>query len=171
MRLTSHGRLFEPECEEGTRSRLEVDKDEQIINRARNTVTIELSLLLPLRGGRKFVTRSSLASPRPDGVPKGALRKAHAILLNERGFRVMQTAPVSPYDRNILRLAFLPPDIQQAIITGRQPPHLILETRRQMTIPLSWETQHVALVVREPDTGIAGAKTLQSGELEGPNRH
>ncbi|WP_421992483.1 recombinase family protein [Qipengyuania sp.] len=171
IRLKNDGLHFELACKEGTRSRLELYKDEQIIHRARDMVTIRLPLLLPLRGGRKLVTRSALASPRPDDVLIAALRKAHAMLSNERGSPFMQTAPVSPYDRNILRLAFLAPDIQQAIVTGRQPPHLNLETLRQMKIPLSWKMQRDVLGFQTSKTGLSGERKRHFGELGGPNRH
>jgi len=67
------------------------------------------------------------------------------MLSNDRGFPVIGAAPVSPYERKLLRLAFLAPDIQQAIMSGRHPQHLFLEKIQQMTIPLSWVEQRKAL--------------------------
>jgi len=63
----------------------------------------------------------------------------------ERGMPIIQAAPVSPYDRKILRLAFLAPDIQRDILAGRQPHDLNLEKLVQMTIPLTWSEQRRSL--------------------------
>ena len=51
----------------------------------------------------------------------------------------------SPYDRSILRLAFLAPDIQRDILAGLQPPDLNLERLGNLAIPLAWSEQRVAL--------------------------
>lgn len=56
----------------------------------------------------------------------------------------------SPYDRNILRLAFLAPDIQRAILDGRQPLHLNLETVKKIAIPLTWSEQRKVLGFGKP---------------------
>lgn len=79
------------------------------------------------------------------------------MLSSERGKPVIHAAPVSPYDRKILRLAFLAPDIQRAIVTGRQPPHLNLEKIQKMAIPLDWKSQRAVLGFGEPGTGLSGA--------------
>lgn len=59
------------------------------------------------------------------------------------------TAPTSPYDRNILRLAFLAPDIQRAILEGRQPHHLNLEALKSIKLPLRWSRQRDVLGFRQ----------------------
>jgi site-specific DNA recombinase len=48
---------------------------------------------------------------------------------------------LSTYDIRIASLAFLAPDIQKAIIEGRQPKSLTLKKLIQSPIPLSWERQ------------------------------
>ena len=145
VRLSAASLLFEIASGVMRRSHLQLDEGERIVDQTEDAITIALPLLLPLRGGKKLITKSKLAPPRPDDVLIAALRKAHAMLSNERGFPIMQASPVSPYDRKILRLAFLAPDIQLAIVKGRQPPHLFLEKIQQMTIPLSWKKQRVLL--------------------------
>lgn len=67
------------------------------------------------------------------------------MLSRERSMPVMQTAPASPYDRSILRLAFLAPDIQHDIMQGLQPPGFNLEAMKSNTIPLTWSQQRQAL--------------------------
>ena len=156
VRLTVDGLLFELACQEGKRSRLKLSAGERILDQRNDTGTIMLPVLLPLRGGRKLISKSMLASPRPDDVLIAALRKAHAMLSNDRGFPVIEAAPVSPYDRKVLRLAFLAPDIQQAIMSGRQPQHLFLEKIQYMPIPLSWKEQRKALGLQDPKTGVSG---------------
>ncbi|MEQ5787434.1 hypothetical protein J3454_05955 [Erythrobacter sp. NFXS35] len=71
------------------------------------------------------------------------------MLDTERGLPMIRAAPTSPYDRNILRLAFLAPDIQQAILDGRQPQHLNLETIKNIELPLSWSQQCELLRFRQ----------------------
>jgi hypothetical protein len=58
---------------------------------------------------------------------------------------IIGAAPVSPYDRKILRLAFLDPDIQRDIIKGRQPQGLNLQALAAMALPLDWSAQRLAL--------------------------
>lgn len=67
------------------------------------------------------------------------------MLRSERGMPLIETAPGSPYDRNILRLAFLAPDIQRAILDGKQPLDLNLEKLKKTTIPLAWSQQRKML--------------------------
>jgi hypothetical protein len=47
-----------------------------------------------------------------------------------------------PYVSRILRLAFLAPDIVEAILDGRQPPGCAVEPLRQL-IPLDWHEQRI----------------------------
>lgn len=67
------------------------------------------------------------------------------MLVRENGLPLIHTAPVSPYDRSILRLAFLAPDIQRAILDGRQPHGFNLEAFGKMTVPLAWSKQRTTL--------------------------
>ncbi len=63
----------------------------------------------------------------------------------ERGMPVMTSAPTSPYDRSILRLALLAPDIQRGIMRGLQPPGFNLERFKKVEVPLAWSKQRQAL--------------------------
>ena len=118
---------------------------ERMIHHARSNCTIHLPIALPLRGGRRLVVAGARQAAEPDPELIAALRRAHAMVERERGMPVMHTAPVSPCDRKILRLAFLAPDIQQGILSGRQPPDLNLEKLVQITIPLAWSEQRKLL--------------------------
>ena len=72
------------------------------------------------------------------------------MLRTERGLPVIDASPSSPHDRAILRLAFLAPDIQRAILNGHQPLHLNLETLKNKAIPLAWSQQRKLLGFGEP---------------------
>ena len=51
-----------------------------------------------------------------------------------------------PHASRLLNLAFLAPDIVQAILEGRQPPELSVKAMtRRIQLPLSWEEQRHAL--------------------------
>lgn len=119
---------------------------ERIVHASPKACRVLLPLALPLRGGRRLVLAGSRSSPRPDRALVEALRKAHRMLARDRtGQPVLEAAPASPYDRKLLRLAFLAPDIQRSIIEGRHPSALNLEQVMQVTIPLDWNEQRSML--------------------------
>jgi hypothetical protein len=119
--------------------------DETILDRSADMVTILLPIRFATRGSKQQIVPANSRPPQPDQVLISALRKAHVMLRTERGLPVMETAPDSPYDRNILRLAFLAPDIQRAILAGRQPLQLNLENLKKTAIPLAWSQQRKVL--------------------------
>jgi len=49
------------------------------------------------------------------------------------------------YLRRLVPLAFLAPDIQEAIMDGRQPAGLTLQSLRDREIPMSWTDQREQL--------------------------
>ena len=120
-----------------------------LIDRDSRSVTILLPVAFPAKGGRSLVVPAHAKSAMPDPVLIASLRKAHAMLRTERRMPSIAAAPPSHYDRAILRLAFLAPDIQQAILAGRQPRHLNLDTFRKIEIPLLWSRQREVLGFRE----------------------
>lgn len=102
---------------------------------------LAIDVALPLRGGRQAVNAGSRTTA-PDTTLVAALRRAHAMLAKDAsGQPVLHAAPASPYDRRILRLAFLAPDIQRAIIEGTIPPRINLEHLVHSEIPLDWGAQ------------------------------
>ena len=58
---------------------------------------------------------------------------------------VLEAIPASPYHRRLLRLAFLAPELQRAILAGRQPPGLTLKQLLEQRLPLLWSEQAPAL--------------------------
>lgn len=104
-----------------------------------------IAVLLPLRGGRASLFAGAQDGCRPDPVLIAALRKAQAMVeRDDHGRAIIGTAPLSPYDRKILRLAFLAPDLQRDILAGHQPQRLMLETLIHQPIPLAWSEQRLA---------------------------
>jgi hypothetical protein len=125
---------------------LRLANGERITHANARTCRVLLPLALPLRGGRRLVLAGSRSSPRPDRTLVEALRKAHRMMARDRsGLPVIASSPSSPYDRKILRLAFLAPGIQRDIVEGRHPPSLNLERLTQMDIPFGWHEQRHAL--------------------------
>lgn len=124
---------------------------EALIDRDRRSVTILLPVAFPAKGGRRLVVPAHARSGMPDPVLIASLRKAHAMLRTERGMPSIAAAPSSHYDRAILRLALLAPDIQQAILAGRQPPNFNLDTFKGVELPLLWSRQREVLGFRDQD--------------------
>ena len=108
--------------------------------------TALLRLILPvrmrLRGGRSWILGSSSPGSQRDPVLIKALRAAHAMLgADHAGLPVLKAAPASSYPRRLVRLAFLAPDLQRAILAGRQPPGLTLAQLMRTPIPSLWSEQ------------------------------
>ena len=60
---------------------------------------------------------------------------------NKDGLPHLTRAPDVYYQRRLICLAFLSPDIQHAILTGRQPPGLTLKKLMDTDLPLDWAEQ------------------------------
>ncbi|MCZ6628178.1 MAG: hypothetical protein O7E56_08110, partial [SAR324 cluster bacterium] len=122
--------------------------------------TISLSLDAQFRrigGETKLVLQGSVGDPLPsqsDPVLLHALAQAHAW---SELYRRDPTHPMTyfakrarvseSYASRILRLAFLAPDIVEAIVTGKQPRSLTLK-RLLREIPLSWAEQRERFGIR-----------------------
>ena len=108
--------------------------------------TALLRLILPVRmrrrGGRSWILGSSSPGSQRDPVLIKALRAAHAMLgADHAGLPVLKAAPASSYPRRLVRLAFLAPDLQRAILAGRQPPGLTLAQLMRTPMPSLWSEQ------------------------------
>ena len=122
-----------------------IDEREQVAVRGQHCV-VTIPISLPLRGGRRSITAGKPDAVDHDGTLIAALRKAHAMVeRDERSQPIIATAPTSPYARRLLRLAFLAPDIQQAILAGRQPRGLNLEQMIHQDLPIAWSKQREML--------------------------
>ena len=145
VRLVDAGLAIDLTADRPSEVALRLEHSERILDRSRKSLTVLLPLALPLRGGRRLVLSGSRSSSKPDPTLIAALRKAHRMVTRESGMPVVERAPVSLYDRRILRLAFLAPDIQRAILAGRQPPSINLQRLMQMALPLAWSEQRTVL--------------------------
>jgi hypothetical protein len=104
-------------------------------------IRLAIDVELPLRGGRQTVNAGARTAA-PNTTLVGALRRAHAMLAKDgTGQPILHAAPTSPYERRILNLAFLAPDIQRAIIEGSLPSRVNLEHFVHCDFPLDWEAQ------------------------------
>jgi DNA invertase Pin-like site-specific DNA recombinase len=113
---------------------------------------LTLPIRCKLRGGRSWITpppgAASATQTRRDPALIRALRLAHrltAAMSWRSADGVLETlgtkAPTSPYHRRLCRLVFLAPDLQRAILDGRQPPALNVERLIHEPIPLAWPDQ------------------------------
>jgi site-specific DNA recombinase len=117
---------------------------------------IMLPVRLKTRGGRTWLERpegerASRKAKVDQTLVKG-LVSAHALVMEmgagpsanaER--RRHSRGPGGPYKRMLAPLALLAPDIQAAIVAGRQPAGLKLEQLLRADIPLAWADQKAAL--------------------------
>jgi DNA invertase Pin-like site-specific DNA recombinase len=114
---------------------------EAIVPGRNGSASVTVPIALQARGGRAQIAAGLPDRARPDPVLIAALRKAHRLLAWPGGLPSLEAAPVSVYDRRLLRLALLAPDIQRGIFAGRQPPCCNLEFFMTREIPLAWDAQ------------------------------
>jgi hypothetical protein len=116
------------------------------LQRQTGSCIVTVPIELPLRGGRRSVTSGQPSAAFPDPALIAALRKTHAMLgRSPDGRPVIEAAPASAYERRLLRLAFLDPALQDAILAGLQPRGFRLETFLRSDVPLAWHAQRAAL--------------------------
>jgi len=143
------------------RSRIEqseiVERDAADPQQLRLTVPIRMRL----RGGRTWILGSKQPESCRDPILIKALRTAHGMVgIDETGLPTLEAAPASPYLRRLVRLAFLAPDLQRAILAGKQPPGLSLEQLMRTPIRMLWSEQ--AAMLEAPFVeGNSEAATLQ----------
>jgi len=144
IRLRESGLLVDMPSNLGADISTRLSNGETIIHSSRKTCRIEVPIALPLRGGKRLIVTGNRTS-HIDRTLIAGLRKAHSMVHRDRGLPVVATAPASRYERELLRLAFLAPDLQRDILAGLQPPTLTLEKLRHIDIPLCWRQQRRAL--------------------------
>jgi len=114
-------------------------------------VQITLPVRVKVRGGRSWMVtpdgKGASSKSHLDPVLVAGLARAHSAMA-DAGVRPdgklrsrTAKAPASAYQRALAGLAFLAPDIQAAIIAGRQPAGLKLEHLLRTETPLAWPDQ------------------------------
>ena len=105
-------------------------------------IDLHLPASLGSRNARATIRPTATPAGRRDPVLIKALRTAHAMIeLTRNGAPIIETVPGPRYQRRLLRLAFLSPDIQRAILAGRQPAGLRLEDLVRNEVPADWHEQ------------------------------
>lgn len=125
---------------------------------ADGSLTLVVPARLQKRAGRVWLEASAsgrVERRRVDRTLVAALRRAH-LELGRVGINAAGRTPCwrdckgidDGYIRAIASLAFLAPDIQEAIMEGRQPVGMTLQSLRGTVLPLSWEDQRTLFGTR-----------------------
>jgi site-specific DNA recombinase len=117
----------------------DVTKDEQV--EAVDDHVVRVSVPWQFPSGE--IEIAGIGAPsRRDPVLINALRAAHAMLEHDGAGRpVLRKVPRPRYERRLARLAFLSPDLQAAIIEGRQPATFTLARIVRGKLPACWKEQ------------------------------
>jgi DNA invertase Pin-like site-specific DNA recombinase len=132
--------------------RLETGERAAAVEADPSQLAVAIAVRLKTRGGRSWMVMPNGAAPagrgRIDQTLVWGLSRAHSIVgamaLRPDGRAITGQAgkaAASPYERAMAGLTFLAPDIQAAIIAGRQPAALKLEHILRSQIPLAWADQ------------------------------
>lgn len=118
-----------------------------------DTITVTIPMAWKRRGGRKVIIAPdggdawAPAKPRPDETLIRALARAHRWkrMLDEGSHRsagaIAEAEGITrSFVNRLLRLTLLAPDIQEAILDGRQPKRIQLEDLSK-ALPSGWEEQ------------------------------
>lgn len=117
------------------------------------TATVHVPFRLVKRGGRKEMVLPPEANTRRnvnDALVKALARAFRwKRMLDSGGFSTIAELAqreqiAAPYLARVMRLSFLAPDIVDAILNGRQPQGLTLESLR-VQLPDDWECQRILL--------------------------
>lgn len=102
---------------------------------------LTLPIALSRIGRKSSISAGASARTRRDPAMIAALRRAHDLLERDAYGPVLTSAPASQYARRLVTLALLAPDIQAAILAGRQPRQLTLTDLLANELPLEWAEQ------------------------------
>ncbi len=114
---------------------------------------VTLAIACRQRGGRSWILPGTPGEPtvaRRDPSLIRALRLAHKVA-GQLGWRAIDGSldtlsakvPANPYQRKVVRLAYLAPDLQQRILDGRQGDAISLDRLFFQPLPLAWAEQRL----------------------------
>ena len=145
--------------------RVEIQAEEVVIEWRRgashlgiNEKILRVPIELKRRGKERVIVRPNNESPGPrlDRTLIKALIFAHTCRESMESGNAKSTKDLAKltgnserYVRNVRDLAFLAPDITDAILRGEQPPLLTLAHLIRTDLPLSWREQRLKLGVYE----------------------
>ena len=120
------------------------------------TLRIRSAMRLEKWAGRSEIVRTGgrrlVGETRVDRSLTRGLARAHAFVRQAKASPELTVGGIArkggateSYVRRLSRLAFLAPDIQQAIVDGRQPLGVNLERLMRIDLPLSWARQRAVL--------------------------
>lgn len=130
-----------------------IERPDKVTGQNEDGLEILVPATLSTRGGRTWLIGAGATKTKtPDKALVAGLRRAHAELARRGIDMTSPRGPMpdacgmgDPYLRKLTSLAFLAPDIQRAILEGRQPPGLTLAGLLAMDLPMDWAYQREAL--------------------------
>ena len=118
-----------------------------------DTITVHVPFRLVKRGGRKEMVLP-IGRPMPRNVDDTLVKALARAFRWKRMLESGEFGTISdlaqheriaaPYLTRVFRLAFLAPEVVEAILDGRQPPNLSLEVLRDQ-LPVDWLEQRALL--------------------------
>ncbi|KPL68508.1 hypothetical protein SZ64_10575 [Erythrobacter sp. SG61-1L] len=138
-----HLTLLKSRCT-GIQGRLTADERIEADLTDPSSVRLIAAIRIRNRRGRTEIRSSTIRTTRRDPVLIGALQRAHSMIdLDTRHLPVCRNSPGTQYGRRLIRLAFLAPDLQQAILEGTQPADLTLDHLIATPVPIDWAAQRL----------------------------
>jgi DNA invertase Pin-like site-specific DNA recombinase len=126
----------------GIQGRLTVDEQIEDDLTDRSSLRLIAAVRIRNRRGRTEIRSSNVRTTRRDPVLINALQRAHAMVeLDTRHLPVCRKAPDTQHGRRLIALAFLAPDLQDAILKGTQPADLTLDHLTAKPLPIDWTAQ------------------------------
>ena len=155
--------LLDATITEGIAGRLGTGEDAKLDPVKSNLVRLKLPVRIRNRRGRTTIQLSSQPTTKIDEVMIDALRRAHALVkLDRQRLPLCDNAPPTLYERRLLRLAFLAPDLQTMILEGGQPAHLNVEQLIEQPLPIDWTQQRQLFASTEPRQKSANRKAIEA---------
>ena len=155
--------LLEAKVLEGMAGRLAANETAKPDPIKPSLIRLTLPVRIRNRRGRMTIQLRADPSTKLDEVMIGALRRAHALVkLDRQRLPVCDNAPPTLYERRLLRLAFLAPDLQAMILEGRQPAHLNVEQLIEQPLPIDWNEQRKIFGSAEPRPRPENRKTVSA---------
>lgn len=127
---------------------LAVDRIDRVLRDGERTyqkqdaLWVHIPRRLKFRGGRAWLSGEAPKRGRMSQPLVKAVKRAHELLdAHGDANRVLLQSPPTVHERGLIRLAWLAPDLQLAMLEGRQKTGLYLEDLRFAPIPLCWDDQ------------------------------